>query len=157
VKIYLPRLQAAASSALPMDSVGVESGGAGEMILVVEDQDDVRAFAVEMLTSLGYQVSSAPDATTALQLASQLSRLDLLFTDVGLPNGLNGRQLADELRRLRPELPVLFTTGYARNAIVHHGRLDPGVELLVKPYTQLDLARKVREALRTAASKSNMG
>jgi PAS domain S-box-containing protein len=157
VKIYLPRLQAAASSALPMDSVGVESGGAGEMILVVEDQDDVRAFAMEMLTSLGYQVSGAPDGITALQLAGQLSRIDLLFTDVGLPNGLNGRQLADELRRLRPELPVLFTTGYARNAIVHHGRLDPGVELLVKPYTQLDLARKVREALRTAASKSNMG
>ena len=73
----------------------------------------------------------------------------LLLNDVGLPGGMNGRQLADEARRRRPELMVLFTTGYARNAIVHHGRLDPGVELIVKPYTYAALARKVRTMLET--------
>ena len=73
----------------------------------------------------------------------------LLLTDVGLPGGMNGRQLADEARRRRPELLVLFTTGYARNAIVHHGRLDPGVELIVKPYTYAALARKIRTMLET--------
>ena len=76
----------------------------------------------------------------------------LLLTDVGLPGGMNGRQLADEARRRRPELRVLFTTGYARNAIVHHGRLDPGVELIVKPYTYAALARKIRTMLETGKS-----
>lgn len=101
-----------------------------------------------MLTSLGYRVSAAPDAASALQLLSQLPRVDLFFTDVGLPNGVNGRQLADEVKKLRPDIAVLFTTGYARNAIVHHGRLDPAVELLLKTYTQLDLVRKLRVILR---------
>lgn len=147
VKIYLPRLSAPGLGPLPPESVSSEEGGSGETILVVEDHDDVRAFAVDMLTSLGYRVSSAPDAASALQLVNQLPQLDLLFTDVGLPNGVNGRQLADEVKKLRPATAVLFTTGYARNAIVHHGRLDPGVELLLKPYTQLDLARKLRSML----------
>jgi CheY-like chemotaxis protein len=73
--------------------------------------------------------------------------VDLLFTDVGLPDGINGRQLADEVQRRWPAVKVLFTTGYARNAIVHHGRLDPGVALIVKPFTQSSLAAKVRQVL----------
>jgi PAS domain S-box-containing protein len=147
VKVYLPRLHAAGSLSLVSESVSSEEVGHGETVLVVEDHDDVRAFAVEMLTSLGYRVSAAADAAAALQLLTQLPRLDLLFTDVGLPNGVNGRQLAEEVKKLRPEAAVLFTTGYARNAIVHHGRLDAGVELLLKPYTQLDLARKLRQMI----------
>ena len=102
---------------------------------------------MEMLSELGYRVLGAPDARSALQGLDREPAIDLLFTDVGLPNGVNGRQLADEARRMRPSIRVLFTTGYARNAIVHHGRLDRGVELLPKPYTQPDLARRVREVL----------
>jgi CheY-like chemotaxis protein len=99
------------------------------------------------LSDLGYRVLGASDARTALEGLAREPAIDLLFTDVGLPNGVNGRQLADEALRLRPRIKVLFTTGYARNAIVHHGRLDPGVELIVKPYTQPDLARRVRRML----------
>ena len=73
--------------------------------------------------------------------------IDLLFTDVGLPNGMNGRALAEQARRRRRTLKVLFTTGYARNAIIHHGRLDAGVDLIAKPYTQTELAAKVRKVL----------
>jgi CheY-like chemotaxis protein len=83
---------------------------------------------------------------------SLLSSVDLLFTDVGLPNGMNGRQLAEKARQRRPELRVLFTTGYARNAIVHQGRLDPGVELIVKPFTHSRLAAQVRRVLDAAGA-----
>lgn len=120
-----------------------------EAILVVEDDNDVRANSVESLRELGYRIVEAADGSSALQVLESHPSIRLLFTDVGLPGGMNGRQLADEARRRRPELMVLFTTGYARNAIVHHGRLDPGVELIVKPYTYAALARKVRTMLET--------
>src|SRR5690349_6493858 len=90
-------------------------------------------YTVEMVSDLGYQVVSAPDGRAALQVLDAHPELRLLFTDVGLPGGMNGRQLADEAIRRRPGIKVLFTTGYARNAIVHHGRLDPGVEVIFKP------------------------
>jgi CheY-like chemotaxis protein len=99
-----------------------------ETILVVDDDSDVRSTSVQMLEELGYRVIQAPDGASALRLLDADDTIKLLFTDVGLP-GMNGRQLADEARRRRPKLKVLFTSGYARNAIVHHGRLDPGVEL----------------------------
>lgn len=89
----------------------------------------------------------AGDGGAALRLLSERPEIRLLFTDVGLPNGLNGRQLADAARVARPALPVLFTTGYARNAIVHHGRIDPGIELLGKPFTYAALAGKLRQML----------
>ncbi len=146
IKVYLPRF----SANLPLASIepfAIHEAAKGESILVVEDHEDVRMFAVEMLTSLGYRVSGTADGPTALQALRQIGHIDLLFTDVGLPNGMNGRQLAEQAQRLQPDLRVLFTTAYARNAIVHHGRLDAGVALLLKPYTQLDLARKVRQVL----------
>ena len=93
------------------------------------------------------QFIQARDAAEALRIAADGARIDLLFTDVVLPGGVSGRQLSDNILKLRPDLPVLFTTGYTRNAIVHHGRLDPDVQLLNKPYTQQDLLRKVRELL----------
>jgi CheY-like chemotaxis protein len=123
------------------------AAGTNETILVVEDDEDVRANSVESLRELGYRVLQAPDGAAALRLLEQEPAVRLLFTDVGLPGGMNGRQLADEARRRRPGLRVLFTTGYARNAIVHHGRLDPGVELIVKPYTYAALAAKIRAVL----------
>jgi PAS domain S-box-containing protein len=147
IKVYLPRLQTAGLSPAVEIGSAAQQSTSGETILVVEDHEEVRAFTVEMLTALGYRVSEAGDADTAVRVMEQLPKLDILFTDVGLPNGLNGRQLADRVRESRPDVRVLFTTGYARNAIVHHGRLDPGVDLIVKPFSQLDLARKVRQVL----------
>jgi CheY-like chemotaxis protein len=114
---------------------------------VVEDEDDVRASTVGMLEELGYGVLKAPDGHAALRLLADYPEIRLLFTDVGLPGGLNGRQLANAAHETRPDLRVLYTTGYARNAIVHHGTLDPGVELMVKPFTYTALAAKIRAML----------
>lgn len=147
VKIYLPRHF---TSTRPSDVREVTQPtlrGAGEKILVVDDDVDVRSFTVEMLRELGYIVVDAPDGAAGLRLLDAYPDIKLLVTDVGLPGGMNGRQLADEARRRRTELKVLFTSGYARNAIVHHGRLDPGVELLSKPYSFADLAARVRRIL----------
>ncbi len=104
-------------------------------MLVVEDEDDVRVYSTETLRDLGYTVLDARDGPSALRVLEQHPEVTVLFTDVGLP-GINGRQLMDEACRQHPGLKILFTTGYARNAIVHQGRIDPGVELLVKPFTR---------------------
>jgi CheY-like chemotaxis protein len=123
------------------------SAPALELLLVVEDDDDVRAYTVEMLRQLSYAVIEAADGRAALRLLDAEPDIRLLFTDVGLPGGFNGRQLAHEARRRRPDLKVLYAAGYARNAIIHHGRVDPGVELLAKPFTQAALATKIRQVL----------
>ena len=111
---------------------------------MVEDNDDVRIYSTSILTELGYVVLEAVDAQAALDILQTDTAIDLLFTDVVLP-GVSGRVLADEARRVRPGLRVLFTTGYSRNAIVHHGRLDAGVELITKPFTFEQLAGRVRD------------
>jgi PAS domain S-box-containing protein len=147
VKIYLPRLAAAESAETAAEAPPVPLEAGKETILAVEDDDDVRAFTAEVLSDLGYRVLVASDARTALDLLEREPHVDLLFTDVGLPDGVNGRQLADEAHRRRPGLRVLFTTGYARNAIVHHGRLDPGVDVLMKPFSQAEMAGKIRRVL----------
>jgi CheY-like chemotaxis protein len=122
--------------------------GQDETILVCEDDDDVRAFTVEVLRELGYRVLEAHDGPSALRLLERPEgKVDLLFTDVILPSGMTGAVLAERARMLRPDLKVLFTTGYARNAIVHQGRLDPGVELITKPFSHADLAARVRRML----------
>jgi len=146
VKIYLPRY-ASGKAASPVEvEIDVATVGGHETILVVEDDRDVREFGTDTLRDLGFNVIEASDGTIALDLLVRHPEIDLLFTDVGLP-GLNGRQLAEKARQLRPGLPVLFTTGYARNAIVHQGRLDEGVELLTKPYTRERMAARIREIL----------
>jgi CheY-like chemotaxis protein len=114
---------------------------------VVEDEADVRAYTVLLLEDLGYDVLNAGDARAALEILDAHPEVDLLFTDVGLPGGINGRELADAARARRPSVRVLFTTGYARNAIVHQGRLDPGVDLITKPFTQDILASRVSAML----------
>ena len=101
-----------------------------------------------MLRELGYAVLEAADGTAALALLQHEPGIDLLFTDVGLPGGINGRLVADRARQLRPQLKVLFTSGYARNAIVHQGRLDAGVELISKPFTFDQLAAKIGQVLK---------
>jgi CheY-like chemotaxis protein len=147
VKLYLPRLLSDAGATGDEDT-GHEypSASEDEVILVVEDNPDVRSFSVMCLAELGYRVLEAVDADGALTILRSDQRVDLLFTDVVLP-GRTGRQLANEAGDVRPGLKVLFTTGYSRNAIVHHGRLDAGVRLLQKPFTFDQLATQVREAL----------
>ncbi|MBV8888226.1 MAG: GAF domain-containing protein [Alphaproteobacteria bacterium] len=145
VKLYFPRHwgAVAAAEARPEPNP-LPQGREGETVLIVEDDPDVRSYTVEIVTDLGYGVFSAANGAMALELLEAHPELKLLFTDVGLPGGMNGRQLADAALRRRPRLKVLFTTGYARNAIVHHGRLDPGVEVIFKPFTYSDLAAKLR-------------
>jgi CheY-like chemotaxis protein len=147
VKLYLPRLLSDDFVSFKKESHEAGERGGRETLLVVEDDDDVCSFTCEILRDLGYRVIAARDARSALDVLEKEPDVDLLFTDVGLPDGINGRQLADMAIERRPSLKVLFTTGYARNAIVHHGRLDPGVELVLKPFTQNELAKKVRRIL----------
>ena len=147
VKLYLPRHidPAGAGSANPAAQAAPR--GRGETVLVVEDDLDVRSFTTDMLRELGYTVLEATDGASALRLLDAHCEVVLMFTDVGLPGGMNGRQLADEALRRRSHLKVLFTSGYTRNAIIHHGRLDPGVELLSKPFTYAKLGARVRRLL----------
>ena len=107
----------------------------------------MRDYTVEMVSDLGYSVLSAPDGASALRLLDSHREVRLLFTDVGLPGGMNGRQLAEQALRRQPRLKVLYTTGYARNAIIHQGRLDPDVQIVFKPFTYSDLATKIRRVL----------
>jgi PAS domain S-box-containing protein len=148
VKLYLPRLiGAVAEEEAPPEQL-VPEGTREETILVCEDDDDVRTYSVEVLRELGYRVLEAHDGPSALRLLErQGGEVDLLFTDVVLPSGMMGDQLAEQARAIRPGLKVLFTTGYARNAIVHQGRLDPGVELITKPFAYADLAGRIRDLL----------
>jgi PAS domain S-box-containing protein len=147
VKLYLPRYRGQEDVRDEGPATRDVSRGHGQLVLVVEDDPDVRDYTVEMVSELGYSVLSAPDGATALRLLDSNREVALLFTDVGLPGGINGRQLAEQAQRRRPRLKVLYTTGYARNAIVHQGRLDPGVEVIFKPFTYSDLAAKIRQVL----------
>jgi PAS domain S-box-containing protein len=153
VKLYLPRLVGAGAAAGEPKRLRpvAPATGEGETILVVEDEAELRAFTVEVLSELGYRVLEAETAAGAMALVERESRIDVLFTDVVLPGGTDGRALAEEAMRLRPAMRVLFTTGYTRNAIVHHGRLDPGVQMIGKPFTYAELASKVREVIEAPA------
>jgi CheY-like chemotaxis protein len=148
VKIYLPRLSRETTEEEDEQPAGgFEGSPRQETILVVEDDDDVRTYTVEWLRELNYRVLEAHDGPSALRLLErQESPIHLLFTDVVMP-GMSGRELAEKARSLQPDLRVLYTSGYTRNAIVHAGRLDSGVELIVKPFTFEALARKVRDML----------
>ena len=148
IKIYLPRHHGPEEELVDATEQLAPEGIDGETILVCEDDEDVRAFSVQALRDLGYRVLEASDGETALHLlANDDGKIDLLFTDVVLPGGMTGAVVAERARQSRPDLKVLFTTGYARNAIVHHGRLDPGVELLSKPFAYTDLATRIRDLL----------
>jgi signal transduction histidine kinase len=147
VKLYLPRSQAEPDDQEHKSTPNAALLQGNEAILVVEDHDDLRAYSSGVLRDLGYQVLEAADAASAIGFLESSRSIDLLFTDVVLPDGLNGRNIADHARRLHPTIKVLFTTGYTRNAIVHNGRLDAGVNLLSKPFTFRGLAEKVRKVL----------
>ena len=154
VKVYLPRFIGAEEvSAVPAGKTESEQAipraKPKEMILLVEDNADVREYARDVLLELGYGVLDAANVQEALRVVAKRPRISLVFTDVVLGDS-NGRVLADKVRQIYPGVPLLFTTGYTRNAIVHQGRLDPDVHLLNKPFTQQDLARKVRELIDAA-------
>ncbi|MEX2616166.1 MAG: ATP-binding protein [Alphaproteobacteria bacterium] len=146
VKLYLPR---ATDKALEPDGAAQEPPGVpGEArILLVEDDDLVREYVFNQLERLGYTVTAARNGSEALAILEGGKPFDLLFTDVVMPGGMSGKELAERVNDLRPGMPVLFTSGYAESAIVHQGRLDQGVVLLAKPYTIAELARKVASAL----------
>lgn len=145
VKIYLPRLlQAAHSVDETPDQVVMP--GEREVILVVEDSDDLRSYLAEVLIGLDYTVLTAPNGAAALKILQSERHIDLLLTDVVMP-GMSGRDLAGRAQTLRPNIRILYMTGYSRNAVVHQGRLDEGVELLQKPVSQSALARRVRDLL----------
>jgi signal transduction histidine kinase/CheY-like chemotaxis protein len=149
VKLYLPRYVGpetdldAEAPALKPESAQAKNG---EVILVVEDDEKIRFLSVEALRDFGYTVVQAGDASQALAVLAVTPRVDLLFTDIVMPD-MNGRQLADKAREARPDLKVLYTTGFTRNAVVHNGVLDPGVALISKPFTIDELAVKVRLVL----------
>jgi signal transduction histidine kinase len=144
-RIYLPQAGKVADTAAVPDPVELEGGA--ETILAVEDDPLVRSYVIAQLQSLGYRTLTAANAAEALAVIDNGTAFDLLFTDVIMTGTMNGRQLANEAARRRPGLKVLFTSGYSENAIIHHGRLDPGVLLLAKPYRKADLARMIRRAI----------
>jgi signal transduction histidine kinase/CheY-like chemotaxis protein len=146
VKLYFPRFYGKEKQPDAGEEVLVPRGSPDEIILVVEDNEDVRAFSTETLRDLGYRVIEAPEADSALKILESDATVSLLFSDVVLP-GKSGRVLSDLAKRIRPDLKVLFTTGYSRNAIVHHGRLDAGVNLISKPFTVEQLAVRIRDVL----------
>ena len=147
VKVYLPRHTGDEDTTGRESRIPDAARAIGtETILVVEDDEVLRSYTTEILAELGYRVLAAQDGSKALRLL-ETNQVDLLFTDVVMPGGMNGRQHADEAMRRRPGLKVLFTTGYTRNAIVHHGRLDAGVQMIGKPFSFNDLGAKVRTLL----------
>ena len=155
VKIYLPRSrEAVAAETAPAK---LPSVGANQTILVVEDEPGVRAAAVGMLESLGYRCLEASDAGSALAVLEAGATVDLVFSDVVMPGAVKTREFAQRIETLAPGTPILFTSGYTENAIVHHGRLDEGVTLLSKPYARDDLVRRVSQMLAKAASSRQSG
>ena len=147
VTMYLPKYSGddVLEEATPPSRVA--QAGTGETILVVEDDDGVRTHSCEALTELGYAVHPAADAAAAIEIIDSAIRIDLVFTDVVLPGDLNGRDIAEHCRAARPDTPIVFTSGYSRDAIGDHHRLLPGVDLLAKPFSFADLAAKVRTVL----------
>jgi CheY-like chemotaxis protein len=147
VKVYLPRQQGGEREHHGDEQLeDMPLGETQEVVLVVEDEPAVRQFSVDALSELGYRVLEADGATAALRLLDAHPEIALMFTDVVMPE-INGAKLAQEARRRRPALKILFTTGYTRNAVVHNGVLDQGVELIGKPFTIEELAAKVRNVL----------
>lgn len=151
VRICLPRLYADGAEEEVVEAPSIPEAAPGEVILVVEDDPDVRAYSVESLRELGYHELEAKDSPAALQALSNHGKVDLIFSDVVLPGGMSGADVVAKARETDPTLMALFTTGYSRNAIVPQGRLDKGVHLLPKPFSFEDLAVRVNGTSRDCA------
>ncbi len=142
--LYFPRFSGALNSADGPEAAHAADPGQGETVLVIEDEPMVRMLMVEVLEEAGYVIMEAADGPSGLKILQSPTRIDLLVTDVGLPGGMNGRQVADAARATRPDLKVLFVTGYAENAAVGNGLLDAGMQVITKPFSMAALGNKVR-------------
>jgi CheY-like chemotaxis protein len=148
VCIYLPRHQGDLDATIePVNPVTAERPGAGGTVLVVDDEPTVRFFVVDAMEAHGYTVIDAHDGPSGLEILRSDMAIDLLVTDVGLPGGMNGRQMADAARELRPDLKVLFITGYAENAVLNSGHLSAGMQVLTKPFAIDTLIARVQSAM----------
>ena len=143
--LYLPRDRAGPEPELPQAVSGrTGAQGAGEVVLVIDDEPTIRMLIAEVLDGMGYASIEAGDGPTGLKVLQSRARIDLLITDVGLPGGINGRQVADAARVARPGLKVLFITGYAENAVIGNGHLEPGMQVLTKPFAMDTLAKRIK-------------
>ena len=147
VCIYLPRHLGEEQPDLSLQEIHQPARSGSHSVLVVDDEPSIRALLIDVLDEQGYAINEAADGNSALRLLQAGTHIDLLITDVGLPNGLNGRQVADAARALLPQLKVLFITGYAENAVLNHGHVEPGMEVLTKPFSISDLTRRVDRLL----------
>ncbi|MEJ5979665.1 ATP-binding protein [Novosphingobium sp. PS1R-30] len=145
--LYLPRYTGEFFDESQPPEGAIEPMGAGETVLVIDDEPIVRMLIVEVLEEAGYLALEAGDGASGLKILQSDARIDLLITDVGLPGGMNGRQVADAARLGRPDLKILFVTGYAENAAVGNGHLDPGMEVITKPFVMTELANKITELI----------
>ena len=146
--LYLPRHDEDAPADEVIEYRTVPSPiGEGEVVLVIDDEPTIRMLVAEVLAESGYAVIEAPDGPAGLRVLESNARIDLLITDVGLPGGINGRHVADAAREHRPDLKVLFITGYAENAVIGRARLDHGMFVLTKPFQMEVLADRIRDIL----------
>ena len=148
VCVYLPRSHGAVESAASKsDAPALPRAAAGDTVLVVDDEAGIRMLIIDILEELGYQSLEAEDGQEGLAILQSDARVDLLISDVGLPGGMNGRQMADAARLARPDLKVLFITGYAENAVIGNGQLDPGMHVMTKPFELDSLGRRIKELI----------
>jgi CheY-like chemotaxis protein len=145
--LYLPRFSGELEDLKEAEATEARDEGHGETVLVIDDEPTVRMLMIDVLHDAGYATLQAGDGPSAMKILQSRARVDLLITDVGLPGGMNGRQVADAARVTRPALKVLFVTGYAENAVVGNGLLVPGMRVLTKPFVMTSLAGKVREMM----------
>jgi CheY-like chemotaxis protein len=147
--IYFPRLVSEGEPAhVAAELAAAPRATPGEAVLVVDDEELVRMLLIDVLEDLGYSTLEAGDAQSGLKILRSNARIDLLVTDVGLPGGMNGRQLADAARTLRPDLKILFITGYAENAVISHGHLESGMQIMIKPFAMEALGTKISDMIR---------
>jgi CheY-like chemotaxis protein len=148
VRVYLPRhVGEEGAESLPTQLTEAPRARAGETVLIVDDDPAIRMLITEVLEELGYAAVEAGDGNSGLKVLQSNARIDLLITDVGLPGGMNGRQIADAARVARPDLKVLFITGYAENAVMRNGYLEPGMQIMIKPFTMEALAARIQDVI----------
>jgi CheY-like chemotaxis protein len=148
VRIYLPRYHGeAASEEESSDAIPVPHADQGQTVLIIDDEPSVRMLVTDVLQELGYVAIEAPDGASGLKVLQSDARIDLLISDVGLPGGMNGRQVADAARQTRPHLKVLFITGYAENAVVGNGHLERGMHVLTKPFAMDVLGTRIKSII----------
>jgi len=145
--LYLPRFAGPLEATEPLPEELAPGAGQGQTVLVVDDEESIRMLITDVLEEAGYRVLAAADGPSGLNILQSEVRIELLITDVGLPGGVNGRQLADVARTSRPKLKVLFVTGYAENAVVGNGHLEAGMAVITKPFAMATLAARVQEII----------